>query len=96
MGVSPVLWGASLRSLASFSLTALAHTRIFDRTFRIAGVYLLDAQFLDDPTKFFSGMLSAMSTMVTLEVPHVNVLSKMVSVQQAGVRAASAVSAVIL
>jgi len=46
-------------------------------TFRIAGVYLLDAQFLDDPTKFFSGMLSAMSTMVTLEVPHVNVLSKM-------------------
>lgn len=45
--------------------------------FRIAAVYLLDAQFLDDPTKFFSGMLSAMSTMVTLEVPHVNVLTKM-------------------
>ena len=50
----------------------------FFRTFRVAGVYLLDAQFLDDPTKFFSGMLSAMSTMVTLEVPHVNVLTKMV------------------
>ena len=30
----------------------------------------------DDPMKFFSGCLSAMSTMLQLEVPHINVLSK--------------------
>eukprot|EP00040_Diaphanoeca_grandis_P011467 m.58799 g.58799 ORF g.58799 m.58799 type:complete len:270 (-) comp22614_c0_seq1:30-839(-) len=45
--------------------------------YRVAGVYLLDSQFLDDPAKFFSGMLSALSTMITLEVPSVNVLTKM-------------------
>jgi len=45
--------------------------------YRVCGVYLLDSQFLDDPTKFFSGMLSALSTMITLEVPSVNVLTKM-------------------
>ena len=40
-------------------------------------MYLLDAQFLDDPSKYFSGVLSALSAMITLEVPHVNVMSKM-------------------
>ena len=29
--------------------------------YRVAGVYLLDAQFLDDPAKYFSGVLSALS-----------------------------------
>lgn len=32
---------------------------------------------LDDPSKFCSGVLSAMSVMVNLEVPHLNVLTKM-------------------
>lgn len=45
--------------------------------YRVCAVYLLDAQFLDDPGKFFSGVLSALSTMVSLEIPHVNVMSKM-------------------
>jgi len=45
--------------------------------YRVAAVYLLDSQFLDDPGKFFAGVLSALSTMVTLEVPHVNVMTKM-------------------
>lgn len=45
--------------------------------YRVAAVYLLDAQFVDDPGKFFSGVLSALSTMLNLEIPHVNVLSKM-------------------
>jgi hypothetical protein len=32
---------------------------------------------LDDPAKFFSGTLSAMSAMLQLEVPHLNVMTKM-------------------
>mmetsp|Transcript_17752 Transcript_17752/g.46329 ORF Transcript_17752/g.46329 Transcript_17752/m.46329 type:complete len:273 (+) Transcript_17752:328-1146(+) len=45
--------------------------------YRVAGVYLLDSQFLDDPTKYFSGVLAALSAMVNLEIPHVNVMTKM-------------------
>eukprot|EP00053_Salpingoeca_punica_P006988 m.64794 g.64794 ORF g.64794 m.64794 type:complete len:272 (+) comp13949_c0_seq2:76-891(+) len=44
--------------------------------YRVVAVYLLDSQFIDDPAKFFAGLLSAMSTMLHLEIPHVNVLSK--------------------
>ncbi|KAI8811207.1 GPN-loop GTPase [Cladochytrium replicatum] len=45
--------------------------------YRVCAVYLLDAQFVEDTAKFFSGVLSAMSCMVQLEVPCINVLSKM-------------------
>jgi len=44
--------------------------------FRVAGVYLIDATFLAEPTKFISGSLCALSNMAQLELPHVNVLSK--------------------
>ncbi|KAI8818115.1 GPN-loop GTPase [Fimicolochytrium jonesii] len=44
--------------------------------YRVCGVYLLDSTFIDSPPKFFSGVLSAMSAMVQLEIPHINVLSK--------------------
>lgn len=43
----------------------------------MAAVYVMDAQFMSDRAKFFAGTLSALSAMVRLEVPHVNVLSKM-------------------
>ncbi|KAI8620085.1 GPN-loop GTPase [Chytriomyces sp. MP71] len=45
--------------------------------YRTCGVYLLDSQFVQDVSKFFSGVMSAMSAMLQLECPHVNVLSKM-------------------
>ncbi|KAJ3152387.1 ATP binding protein [Irineochytrium annulatum] len=45
--------------------------------YRTCGVYVLDSQFVEDVPKFFSGVLSATSAMVQLEVPHINVLSKM-------------------
>ena len=45
--------------------------------FRLCGVFLLDSQFLVDTGKFFAGSMAALSAMVTLELPHVNVLSKM-------------------
>ena len=45
--------------------------------FRICATYLLESQFMDDKTKYFAGVLSAMSAMINLEVPHINLLSKM-------------------
>ncbi|XP_064612878.1 GPN-loop GTPase 3-like [Liolophura sinensis] len=45
--------------------------------FRVCGVYLIDSQFMIEPSKFVSGMLTALSTMVNLEIPHVNIMSKL-------------------
>ena len=43
---------------------------------RVAAIYILDSQFLVEPSKFIAGMCSALSAMVQLQIPHVNVLSK--------------------
>uniref|UniRef100_A0A023F8K0 GPN-loop GTPase 3 n=1 Tax=Triatoma infestans TaxID=30076 RepID=A0A023F8K0_TRIIF len=45
--------------------------------FHICAVFLIDSQFMVDGTKFLSGTMAALSVMVNLEVPHVNILSKM-------------------
>jgi len=42
----------------------------------LCAAYLLEATFVVDKAKFFAGTLSAMSAMIMLEVPHVNILSK--------------------
>jgi GTPase SAR1 family protein len=42
----------------------------------VAAVYCIDCQFVGTPTKFIAGSLQAMSAMVQLELPHVNVLTK--------------------
>lgn len=47
-----------------------------DMSFTVCCVYLLDSQFVADPTKFISGMLSALAAMIQLETPHINVLTK--------------------
>lgn len=44
---------------------------------QLCAAYLLEATFVVDKAKFFAGTLSAMSAMIMLEVPHVNILSKM-------------------
>lgn len=44
---------------------------------RMCAAYLLEATFVVDRPKFFSGTLSAMSAMMMLEMPHINILSKM-------------------
>ncbi|KAM3414106.1 GPN-loop GTPase 3 [Cercospora zeina] len=43
----------------------------------LCAAYLLESSFIVDRAKFFSGTLSAMSAMIMMEVPHVNILSKM-------------------
>ena len=45
--------------------------------FRVCAAYLIESQFIQDRAKFFAGTLSAMSCMINLEVPHINVISKM-------------------
>lgn len=42
----------------------------------MVGVFLCDATFLCDASKFISGSLLALSAMIALELPHVNVLTK--------------------
>lgn len=44
---------------------------------RLCAAYLLESTFIVDRAKFFSGTLSAMSAMLMLGIPHVNILSKM-------------------
>ena len=43
----------------------------------LCATYLLESTFVIDRAKFFAGTLSAMSAMIMLEMPHINVLSKM-------------------
>lgn len=43
----------------------------------LCAAYLLEATFVVDKAKFFAGTLSAMSAMVNMELPHINILSKM-------------------
>ena len=45
--------------------------------FQICGIFLLESQFMIEPSKFVSGMMSALSAMVNLEVPHINVMTKL-------------------
>jgi len=45
--------------------------------FRLCGVFLVDSHFMVDGATFLSGTMAALSVMVNLELPAVNVLSKM-------------------
>jgi hypothetical protein len=44
---------------------------------RVCAVHLLESQFITSVDKFFAGVLTAMSAMIQLELPHINILSKM-------------------
>ncbi|RUP50528.1 hypothetical protein BC936DRAFT_138704 [Jimgerdemannia flammicorona] len=43
---------------------------------QLVAVHLVDAHYCTDPTKFISVLLLSLKTMIQLELPHVNVLSK--------------------
>ncbi|OIR57907.1 MAG: ATP(GTP)-binding protein Fet5 [Amphiamblys sp. WSBS2006] len=45
-------------------------------SYRVCVVYLLEAHFVLEPTKFIAGVLNALSAMMNLETPHLNVISK--------------------
>mmetsp|Transcript_8741 Transcript_8741/g.7821 ORF Transcript_8741/g.7821 Transcript_8741/m.7821 type:complete len:270 (+) Transcript_8741:39-848(+) len=44
--------------------------------FQVVSVYLLDALFILDPSKFISGCMLSLSCMLQLEIPHINVITK--------------------
>lgn len=44
--------------------------------FQVAGVYCIDINFIEDCPKFLAGGLAALTAMVNLELPHINVLTK--------------------
>ena len=52
-------------------------TRTGALNINLCATYLLESTFVIDRAKFFAGTLSAMSAMIMLEIPHINVLSKM-------------------
>ena len=52
-------------------------TRAGSLNVNLCATYLLESTFVVDRAKYFAGTLSAMSAMVMLEMPHVNILSKM-------------------
>jgi GPN-loop GTPase len=45
--------------------------------FQLCGIFLIDSQFMIDGAKFLSGTMAALSVMANMELPHMNVLSKM-------------------
>lgn len=45
--------------------------------YKMCAVYLIDSQFISDSAKFISGLLLCLSAMLHLELPHINVLSKL-------------------
>ncbi|EGG22743.1 GPN-loop GTPase 3 [Cavenderia fasciculata] len=44
--------------------------------YNVCAVFLVDSQFILDSCKFISGSLMCLSAMIRLEVPHINVLTK--------------------
>jgi len=51
---------------------------------RLAAVHLVDAHLCTDPAKYISALLLSLSTMLHLELPHVNILSKIDLIEQYG------------
>ncbi|XP_012694176.1 GPN-loop GTPase 2 [Clupea harengus] len=52
--------------------------------FRLTAVHLVDSHYCTDPAKFISVLCTSLSTMLHVELPHVNVLSKMDLIEQYG------------
>ncbi|KAI9767234.1 MAG: ATP binding protein [Geoglossum simile] len=58
--------------------TLIKHlTRTGALNINLCATYLLESTFIIDRAKYFAGTLSAMSAMIMLEIPHVNILTKM-------------------
>ena len=50
---------------------------------RMVSVFVVDATFVTDPAKFISGSLLSLSAMISMQLPHVNVLSKCDLIEEA-------------
>jgi len=52
--------------------------------YRLCAVHLVDSHYCSDPAKYISVVMISISTMMKLELPHINVLSKIDLVEAAG------------
>jgi hypothetical protein len=51
---------------------------------QLAAVHLVDAHLCSDPAKYVSALLLSLSTMIHMDLPHINVLSKIDLIQNYG------------
>jgi len=51
---------------------------------QLVAVHLVDSHYCSDPGKFISVLLTSLSSMVQVELPHVNILSKVDLMEQYG------------
>jgi len=51
---------------------------------QLAAVHLVDAHLCSDPGKYISALLLSLSTMLHMELPHINVLSKIDLIESYG------------
>ena len=66
------------------SLRKLVHQLQDDHSYRLTAVHLVDSFYCSQPTTFISILLTSLSTMLKLELSHVNVLSKIDAVLSRG------------
>jgi GTPase SAR1 family protein len=51
--------------------------KLEEKGMRIVSVHLVESQYCNDPSKYVSSLLLSLSCMLQIELPHVNLLSKM-------------------
>uniref|UniRef100_A0A6I8PUS6 GPN-loop GTPase 2 n=1 Tax=Xenopus tropicalis TaxID=8364 RepID=A0A6I8PUS6_XENTR len=56
----------------------------FEKHTKLCAVHLVDSHYCTDPAKFISVLCTSLSTMLHVELPHINVLSKMDLIEQYG------------
>ena len=59
------------------ALKEVIETMVKQWDLRLTAVHLVDSHLCSDPNKYLSALLLSLSTMLHLELPHINVLSKM-------------------
>lgn len=57
---------------------------VFPALLQLTAVHLIDSHLCTDPGNYVSALLLSLSTMLHLELPHINVLSKIDLIQQYG------------
>lgn len=62
----------------------LHHGQLSDASGQLAAVHLCDAHYVTDASKYVSVLLLSLRTMLHLELPHINVLSKVDLMTQYG------------
>jgi GTPase SAR1 family protein len=66
------------------SVKKLAETMTDQWNFRLCAVNLVDAYYCTNPSNFISVLLVSLSVMINLELPHINVLSKIDLIERYG------------